>query len=156
MCLIVDANGFGVGEDTHVSVLICMLQGDNDDTLKWPFEDTITVSLLNQLADRNHHTVDIWSSCDDIPESCSGHVKDGKRSNSWGYAKFFSHKDLTYAVDGSTQFLKDDTLFFRVDNIGPCMSADEGMMQDVPEGMMQYVPVRMVQMDGLSSESGFD
>ena len=140
MCLIVDANGFGDGEDTHVSVPICMLQGDNDGTLKWPFEDTITVSLLNQLADRNHHTVHTWSSYDDIPKSCMGHVKDGKRSNSWGYAKFFAHKDLTYADDGITQLLKDDALFFRVGNIGPGITA----------------VVEMVQMDVSSSESGFD
>ncbi len=51
MRLRVDANGDGNGKGTHVSVYICLMRGDNDDNLKWPFKGTIEVSLLNQLED---------------------------------------------------------------------------------------------------------
>ncbi len=46
MCLAVDANGWGT-EGTHVSVYVCLMKGDNDDSLSWPFTGTVTVELLN-------------------------------------------------------------------------------------------------------------
>ena len=52
----VDANGCLGAEDTHVSIFIYLMQGDNDDNLKWPFKGTIKVSLLNQLEDGLHLT----------------------------------------------------------------------------------------------------
>ena len=56
MRLSVFANGNGSGEGTHMSVYVHLMQGDNDDILKWPFKGTIKVSLLNQLEDGQHHT----------------------------------------------------------------------------------------------------
>ena len=41
MCLRVDAND---GKGTHVSVYVCLMRGDNDDNLKWPFKGTVEVS----------------------------------------------------------------------------------------------------------------
>ena len=32
------------------------MQGDFDDDLQWPFQGAITIHLLNQLGDSNHHT----------------------------------------------------------------------------------------------------
>ena len=49
MCLIVRANGEGHAKGTHVSVYICLMRGDNDGNLKWPFKGISRVSLLNQL-----------------------------------------------------------------------------------------------------------
>ena len=40
----------------RMSVYVYLMQGDNDNNLKWPFEGTIKVSLLNQLEDGQHHT----------------------------------------------------------------------------------------------------
>ena len=34
---------------THVSVFACLMKGDNDDSLFWPFTGTVTIELLNQL-----------------------------------------------------------------------------------------------------------
>ena len=122
MCLCVYANGVEDGKGTHVSVLICMMRGDHDDNLKWPFEGSVEVSLLNQLEDSEHHTDDVWESdYSDIPESSSGRVMLGERSKGWGDTEFVSHEDLDYDDDDhdNKQFLKDDTLFFRVGNIVP-------------------------------------
>ena len=115
MCLRVNANGSGVGKGTHVSVFIKLLRGDNDDNLKWPFKGTIKVSLLNQLEDGQHHTIQPWSPHNDG----SGRVTGKERAASgWGYSKFISHQDLQ-TVGENCQYLKDNTLFFRVDCIEP-------------------------------------
>ena len=56
MFITVDANGNGDGEGTHLSVFAYLMQGPYDDDLLWPFQGTITIQLLNQLEDGNHHT----------------------------------------------------------------------------------------------------
>ena len=116
MCLRVNANGDNEVKGTHVSVYVCLMQGDNDDNLKWPFNGTIKVSLLNQLEDRQHLRRQLWSPDDDIPEDASGCVTVGERAVlAWGFPGFIALRDLTYSGDRKFQYLKDDTLFFRVD-----------------------------------------
>ena len=66
--LFVDANGHDLVKGTHVSVFFNLMEGDNDDNLKWSFKGTIKVSLLNQLEDGQHHTAEVWSPDDDVPE----------------------------------------------------------------------------------------
>ena len=113
MCLKVCANGVGEGKGTHVSVQICMMRGAHDKNLKWPFEGTVEISLLNQLEDSEHYTDTIWEPWNDIPETSSGRVTEGERSEGWGDSEFVPHDELDYddAITGS--FLKYDTLFFR-------------------------------------------
>ena len=120
MCLKVYTNGNGDGEGTHVSVYVYLMRGDNDDNLKWPFKGTIKVSLLNQLEDGQHFTKEVWSPDDDVPEECSRRVTVGERGvDSWGFEEFISHQDLSYSGDQNCQYLKDDTLFFRVECFEP-------------------------------------
>ena len=119
MCLNVNANGHGDRKGTHVSVFVSLMRGDNDDNLKWPFKGTIKVSLLNQLEDGQHLTREPWSPDDDVPESSSGRVTIGERAAGWGYNAFIAHQDLKYCGDKNCHYLKDNTLFFRVDCIEP-------------------------------------
>ena len=56
MCVGVNANGCGAATGTHVSVFVYLMKGKNDDNLPWPFTGEITITLLNQLEDENHHT----------------------------------------------------------------------------------------------------
>ena len=56
MCIKVYANGRGDGAGIHVSVYAYLVQGRNDDNLPWPFTGKVTITLLNQLADENHHS----------------------------------------------------------------------------------------------------
>ena len=49
MCLSVDANGYGDGKGTHVSVFLVLMKGENDDALTWPIKYKCTITLLNQL-----------------------------------------------------------------------------------------------------------
>ena len=57
MCICVDANGYGDGKDTHVSVYVDLMKGENDDFLQWPFTGKVTFKLLNQLEDKNYHSM---------------------------------------------------------------------------------------------------
>ena len=120
MRLNVVANGYGEGEGTHVSVYIYLLQGENDDNLAWPFRGTIKVSLLNQLEDRQHLTMKLWSPDSDTSEDASGRLIGRKRAGTGiGQPYFISHQDLGCHGDKNQQFLRDDTLFFRVDCFEP-------------------------------------
>ena len=119
MCLRVDANGYGNGKGTHVSVFAYLMRGDNDDNLNWPFKGTIKVSLLNQLEDGQHHTKEPWSLSHNVPRECSGRVTQGERGkDGWGIRQFIHHQDL-YKVGKTCQYLKNDTLFFRVECFEP-------------------------------------
>ena len=120
MCLRVDANGHTGGRGTHVSVFIFLMQGDNDCHLVWPFKGTIKVSLLNQLEDGQHLTKQLWSPDTDIAEVYRNRVTLKERATEgWGQLRFLSHQDLDYDGKRNKQFLKEDTLFFRVDCIEP-------------------------------------
>ena len=120
MCLNVYTNGHGEGKGTHVSVYINLMRGDNDDNLKWPFKGTIKVSLLNQLEDGQHFTRQPWSPGSNIPEDIRGRVTDSERAGKGrGYPRFISHQELSYQGNKNSQYMKDNTLFFRVDCIEP-------------------------------------
>ena len=60
MCLRIDANGWGIGRGTHVSVSVFMMKGEFDSHLQWPFKGEVTVQLVNQREggenyDRKHY-----------------------------------------------------------------------------------------------------
>ena len=104
MCINVDANGYGAGAGTHVSVFTKLLQGHYDDQLHWPFLGTVTYELLNQLADDKHYNrVSIYGAFEDM-----------HAGNSIGKTKFLPHSSLSHDPATNTQYLLDDTLFFRV------------------------------------------
>jgi TNF receptor-associated factor 4 len=120
MCISVDANGDGDGENTHVSVYAYLMKGANDDYLPWPFTGNVTVELLNQLEDKNHHSMSMKFTSD--VDIVSQRVLDEERSNlGLGWQKYISHSDLGYNRDKSRQYLKDDRLHFKisVDAEGP-------------------------------------
>ncbi len=48
-----DKRGFAIRD--RVSVAGHLMKGDNDDSLSWPFTGIVTIELLNQLEDKNHH-----------------------------------------------------------------------------------------------------
>ena len=104
MYIKVHPNGVGDGEGTHVSVFVHILKGDNDDNLKWPFIGTVKIELLNQLEDNNHHLMTV-----PFNQEEDAHV-----GSAWGYRWFTPHSKLTHDLVNNTQYLKDDTLYFRV------------------------------------------
>ena len=50
----VNANGEGSGRSTHLSVFLCLMRGEFDDQLKWPFRGKTTIKLVNQEEDKDY------------------------------------------------------------------------------------------------------
>ena len=105
MALKVNVNGHGAGKGTHVSVLAPILKGQYDDHLKWPFIGKIMFVLLNQLEDKNHHQYTMELTAENNAQA-GGPV--------WGYQQFIRHSALDYDAVNNTQYLKDNTLYFRM------------------------------------------
>ena len=104
MCIRVYTNGYGDGKGTHVSVFTELLEGRYDNQLYRPFLGTVTYELLNQLGDDNHHRVANTF-------IASSNVRVG---SSRGYHEFLPHSSLSHNPATNTQYLLDDTLYFRV------------------------------------------
>ena len=101
-------NGGGTGAGTHVAVSVYLLKSGHDAELKFPVKFTITVQLLNQHRDQDHHTRDI---------RCERKTRE-KLGNHIGYDwKFIPHADLEWNRAKQTQYLKEDCLKFRITKI---------------------------------------
>ena len=104
MCIKICLNGDGEGKDTHVSVFTELLEGRYDNQLQWPFLGTVTIELLNQLRDNKHHKrVIVHDASHDLRV---GGIR--------GHSKFLAHSSLDHNPAANTQYLLDDTLYFRV------------------------------------------
>ena len=103
-------NGHGKGHSTHVSVSVLSLKCNHDATLKVPVKFTISVQLLNQHRNQDHHTRDI---------QCE--IKNKERIGGVMYVgsdwTFIPLADLEWNHDKQTQYLKDDCLRFRIAKI---------------------------------------
>ena len=113
MMLHVYTNGTSSGKGTHVSCGICLLPGEYDDKLEWPFQGEVTIELLNQLEDMNHVKGTIHYN-ESTSEKCKQIVVAGTRSKGWGAPRFIPHSELEYNPITNCQYLKDDSLYFRV------------------------------------------
>ena len=109
MCLNVDANGYGSGEDSHLSIFAYILKGQHDDRLQWPFTGTIIIELLNWLEDKEHYkgTLPIDTNDNFV------RVTEGEYGNITGYHQFISHSSLTSSTT-NTQYLYQDCIRVRV------------------------------------------
>ena len=47
-CLRIYLNGDGIGEGTHLSLFLVIMKSDYDNTLEWPFQKKISITLVNQ------------------------------------------------------------------------------------------------------------
>ena len=114
LCLKVCSNGLDIGRGTHVSVYVCLMRGEWDNYLKWPFRGDVTIQLLNQIEDKGHHEKTVHFA-DDTPDSSTVRVTVGERATSWGWPQFISHGALNY--DKNCQYLKYDSLHFRITKV---------------------------------------
>ena len=114
MCIRVDANGNGDGKGTRSSVYAYLMQGPYDDDLLWPFQGAITIQLLNQLEDGNHHTY-TFNFNETTDPTVINRVTSGERAGSaWGTSIFLPHTQLDLNTKGNCRYLKDDQLKFRI------------------------------------------
>ena len=113
MCLRVIPKGDGNYKGTHVSCFVCLMSGEYDDTLKWPFQGEVTVELLNQLEDRNHKKY-VTRFNESTPILSRQRVVRKQYGGGWGYRQFIPHSELSLNSSLNRQYLKDGTLYFRV------------------------------------------
>ena len=104
MGLQVFPNGNKLAKGTCISLYVRIVEGKYDSQLSWPFLGSITLTLLNQLEDKNHHS----------NRAVLGERQNLRVGRDWGYTQFIAHSALGYDPVKNTQYLKDDTLYFRV------------------------------------------
>ena len=109
MCLRVDANGWGDGKATHISVHIYLMKGPFDEHLKWPFRGEITVQMIGQS--RSHSMVVTFT--ESTPDAYASRVSGSEMAgNGWGYSRFISHEELN-----RHQYVMNNTLYFRISKV---------------------------------------
>ena len=100
-------------EQTHLSVFVYLTPGENDDTIEWPFQGEVTVELLNQISDSNHKIMKKV-----FNEKTMDQVKNRKYdlddTTGYGSKTFMTFEELENPVHLGTQYLVNDTLYFRV------------------------------------------
>lgn len=107
MCLIVNANGAQVGQSTHLSVFVCLMRGEHDDDIPWPYEGVITFQLVNQRGDWGHRKLSYSFVADRVRESDPVPI-------GLGFAQFFPHPALYFNRPTNTEYLKNNSLKFQV------------------------------------------
>ena len=112
LCLDAIGDGDGDGEGTHVSCFVNLKPGKYDDILEWPFQGEVTVELLNQLEDENHYKRVITFN-DKTLDDCKNR-KEEEDYTVWGLPQFIPHTNLGLNSSTNTQYLMNDSLYFRV------------------------------------------
>ena len=159
MCLNVYANGFGDGKGRHMSVFTCLMKGEYDGNLKWPFRGTITVTLLDQLQSKNHCVVKI-DYAEEIAGDYTSRVMKG-RGAGWGAHELISHNDLKYKEEKNSCYLKGDALYFRIDSVevepGDFQTNEEATPPAPPgswlSAPLSYQPPHIIRLSGFESKT---
>ena len=113
LCLEVCPGGDTKESANYVSVFTKLKHGPNDDILSWPFDQTVKVTLLNQLEDKCHYSVliDFKHANPEVTRIGPG----AESATEWGHTKFISHGDLDKKQFQNCQYLRDDCLFFKIE-----------------------------------------
>lgn len=96
-------------QDCQCCTAVCVKleEGDYDFEVTWPFVGEVTITLLNQLENKNHYSKTVSFKLED---SCFGGA--GSRLE---IPDFIRHSELAHDPVKNTQYLKDESLYFRVD-----------------------------------------
>ena len=112
MCLRVLPNGFLNWQKSHTSMFVCMMKGEFDDELRWPFVAKVVVQLLNQhnefFSDDEHYEKELICK---LPRVFNRAIGGGQ-----GCCDFISNASLSNPKRGR-DFLKFDRLHFRIASI---------------------------------------
>ena len=105
----------GLDSKKYLSLYTCVMKGENDDKLSWPFYGKLTVQLLNQKSDEHHHVYTIHYD-ESIPQHYCERVLIGERNRGWGNHRFISHSKISQE-DSQVQYVKDDCIKFRISDV---------------------------------------
>ena len=108
LCIRVNMNGVETGLGSHLSLFVHFMKGDNDNTLDWPFQGAITLSILDQSDGMKRHISETIVARD--------HRKAFEKPTSernlkgYGYVQFALLHDLNHP---RSMYVRDDTLVIR-------------------------------------------
>ena len=127
LCIVIRAKTYW-SQTKYISVHAYLMPGVFDDDLKWPFRGNVTIELVNQAEtspwnpvssrkESHADSFDFAAKTRDNPE-ISQRVMSGKKAP---YGKpiyhFIAHSALDYDAVEGTQYLKDDSLKFRISKV---------------------------------------
>ena len=102
ICFKIYPNGDGTAKGHSVSLFACMLPGEYDDFLHWPFEGDVVIEVLNWREDKNHFQKVIQFNRD-VPCQYTQKVdKEAIELPGWGEMKFMPHLTLFSPAHSST------------------------------------------------------
>nr|XP_020454817.1 TNF receptor-associated factor 2-like isoform X3 [Monopterus albus] len=104
MCLRIYLNGDGTGRGTHLSLFFVVMRGHSDALLKWPFNQKVTLMLLDQ--NNKEHIIDAFRP-DISSSSFQRPVSDMNIAS--GCPLFCSLSKL----DSKNSYVRDDTIFIK-------------------------------------------
>ena len=115
MCLKMYANDTDDGKGTHLSLFACIMEGEHDDYLVWPFMGKVTMELINWREDKGHYlkTTDFNSTTDPDNIACCRTYNEAI-GRGIGHEQFISHSSLSYNSITNTEYLQGDCLRLRV------------------------------------------
>uniref|UniRef100_A0A8C1PI18 TNF receptor-associated factor n=1 Tax=Cyprinus carpio TaxID=7962 RepID=A0A8C1PI18_CYPCA len=104
MCLRIYLNGDGTGRGTHLSLFFVVMRGTSDALLKWPFNQKVTLMLLDQS--NREHIIDAFRP-DITSSSFQRPVSDMNIAS--GCPLFCPLSKL----EGKNSYIRDDTIFIK-------------------------------------------
>ena len=106
-------NGYDEAKGEYMSLFICIMKGENDNHLPWPFRGIIKIQLLDQSGNAAHREVTIRY----VDYHPAYHNRNYIGFTLFGQGKywFISHSSLSDT--SHVQFLKDDCVIFRISRV---------------------------------------
>ena len=106
LSLRVHVNGFCGAQFAYVSVYICLMRGEFDDLLTWPFQGEVIIKILDRNGMGHQETIRF---IDSQPDTHNSRVTQGERSeNGLGTCDYISHSTL------QQKYVRNDCLHFRI------------------------------------------
>ena len=99
--------------DSCFSIGACLMRGEFDDFLRWPFQGAVTIKMMNQLQDSNHFRTTLFFIG---PSTVVGRVTSGERAER-GRGEDLSYNKLEYQLAKHCMYLKDNCLRFQVTRV---------------------------------------
>ena len=117
MCLRVDANGWGDGAGTHVSVHVFFMNAEYVPCMMGELRTSnafyFTIQLVNHKSEQDPHEKAVQYLLNDRGGNDRGHAT----SLGYGITQFISHNELKSSSSDSRQFIVNDCLTWRVSRI---------------------------------------
>nr|ATL64850.1 TRAF3 [Sinanodonta woodiana] len=105
MCARVYLNGDGMGKNTHMSLFFVVMRGEYDALLPWPFQQKVTLMLLDQQSGQRH----LSDTFKPDPASSSFKRPTTEMNIASGCPLFVSHSVLE-----TPTYIKDDIIFIKL------------------------------------------